>query len=76
MGKVKHYQPEGFSKRLYDSWLYSGVELTELAKRTGVSRSTVYGYIYCGVNPNFSAIAKIAKVLNVSLDYLAFEKQV
>lgn len=69
---VKHNQPVGLNTRLYDAWLKSGLEITELSKKSGVARSSVYGYLYNGQCPNITSIAKIARVLGVSLDYLVY----
>lgn len=73
---VKHIQPEEFSKRLYDTYIKSGLEVSAIAKRTGLSRSSVYGYMYYGITPHINALAKLCKVLNVSADYLLFGKDV
>lgn len=75
MGSVHQYPPTGFSERLYDTWLKSGLEITELSRKSGVSRTSVYCYIYNGIAPNISALAKLCKVLNVSADYLLFGKE-
>ena len=69
---VKHYQPVGFSKRLYDAFVTSGLDVTEISKRTGISRSSVYGYMYYGITPNIKALIALCVVLKVSSDYLLF----
>lgn len=69
---VKHMQPEGFSQRLYDTYIASGLEVTKISERTGISRSSVYGYMYYGITPHINALAKLCKVLNVTSDYLLF----
>lgn len=72
---VKHYQPEGFSARLYESYIKSGLEITEISKRTKMARSSVYGYMYYGITPNITALAKLCVVLNIDADYLLFGKE-
>jgi DNA-binding phage protein len=76
MSQTKHYQPIGFNTRLHDTYIKSGLEVTEIAKKTGIARATVYGILYYGQTPNISTIAKIAKLLNVSLDYLVYGEEV
>lgn len=76
MGKIKHYQPIGFNTRLHDAYIKSGLEITEIAKKTGIGRSTIYGILYYGQTPNVTIIGKIAKLLNVSLDYLVYGEEV
>lgn len=72
MSSVKHYPPKGFTERLYQTWLKADIEITELSKRTGISRSSVYGYIINGETPNITALARLCTALNVSADYLLF----
>lgn len=76
MGKIKHYQPIEFNTRLHDAYIKSGLEITEIAKKTGISRSTIYGILYYGQTSNVTTIGKIAKLLNVSLDYLVYGEEV
>ena len=73
--RVKHYQPEGFSNRLHEVFIKSNLEVTEISKRTGMSRSSVYGYLYYRITPNIVNMAKLCKVLGVSADYLLFGKE-
>ena len=75
MCSIKHYPPEGFTERLYRSFLKSGLEITQVSNMTGLARSSVYSYILDGVSPNVSALAKLCKVLGVSADYLLFGKR-
>jgi len=72
---VKQYQPEEFSTRLHEAYIKSGLEITEISKRTKIARSSVYGYMYYGVTPNITALAKLSTLLNVSADYLLFGKE-
>lgn len=72
MSSVKHYPPQGFTERLYGTWLKSGIEITELSRRSGVSRTSLYAYLYEGYSPNATSLASLCKVLKVSADYLLF----
>ena len=69
---VKHNQPVGFFERLYDVYMKSGLEVTEISKRTGIARSSVYGYLYYGITPNITALFKLCIIFNTSADYLLF----
>lgn len=69
---TKHNVPRGFQHRLYDAWISSGLSLTELGRRTGLSRSCLYAYILGGSTPNITSFAKICAELHVSSDYLLF----
>ena len=75
MSSVKQYPPVGFSERLYNAWVNSGLDLTELSRRSGVARSSLYYYMYDGVSPNISVFARICKVLKVSSDFILFGKE-
>lgn len=52
-------------------------KLTELSNRSAICRAaglhetTISGWIYCETVPQIDTAFKIAKVLNVSLDWLA-----
>lgn len=72
MASVKHYPPEGFTKRLHQAWIDSDMEITQLSNITGISRSSVYAYIIDGCVPNATALASMCKALDVSADYLLF----
>lgn len=68
----KYMPPKGFQERLYRSFIESGVKLTDLSRDTGISRSSIYCYFYNGATPNTVTLARIARSLNVSLDWLVF----
>lgn len=68
----KHYAPEGFGDRLYDAFMHSEKTVTEIANATGISRSSVYAYIYNNVPPNISNFAALCSALHVSADWLLF----
>lgn len=76
MGSVKHYPPEGFTERLYETVLKSGLEITEISRKTGIPRTSVYCYVLNGTVPNVTVLAKMCKLLGVSADYLLFGEEV
>lgn len=75
MAKSKHYSPEGFSERLRDLWLISGLTQKQIAKQIGYERKSVRAWIYGDYVPNILALARLCSVFNVSADYLLFGKE-
>lgn len=69
---VKHYQPIGFSERLYNAWIASGIDLADLSRRTGIRPNGLYGYMYYGTTPNITYLGRLCEALKVSADYLLF----
>lgn len=67
--------PIGFTDRLYDSFLKSGISFMDAYRKTGISYSTLHSYIYYGSCPNATALAKMCKLFGVSADYLLFGKE-
>lgn len=62
----------GFAENLRDELEYQGIQVKELAERTGLSINTLNKYRPGSiVTPTVENALKIAKVLNVSLDFLA-----
>ena len=60
-----------FSERLARELALSQMTLTELARQTQISRSTLYTYLSGRSEPTLTTAAEIAKAFGVSLDYLA-----
>ena len=61
----------GFAENLRDELEYQGMQVKELAEKTGLSINTLNKYRPGStVVPTVDNAAKIAKTLNVSLDYL------
>lgn len=65
-------QEEWVGRRLKMAMAYRKVGSKELARLSGVNRQTVWRYSYGHVSQQLGPMAAMAKVLNVSLDYLAF----
>ena len=62
----------GFAENLRDELEYQGMQVKELAEKTGLSINTLNKYRPGStVVPTIDNAQKIANVLNVSLDYLA-----
>lgn len=61
----------GFKERLREEIEYRGILIKELSAAAGISNSTFLSYIDArGVLPNVETAVKIAKALNVSVEYL------
>lgn len=75
MPKRKRYQPEGFSGRLRELWLASGLTQLQIAERIGWDRKSVIGWIYGERIPDVLAFARLCRLFNVSADYLLFGKE-
>ena len=60
-----------FAKNLEREIEKSGSNLTEVAKKSGVSVATLSRILSAQVNPSFANMVKIATALNMSLDKLA-----
>lgn len=59
-----------FSRRLIELMEEQNMTQTELAKRIGTTNVTISRYVNCERKPRIEIVAKIAYVLNTSLDYL------
>lgn len=68
----KQYPPPGFTERLRDAILSSGMMITEIAEQTKLSRPLIYSYAYDGVVPSTTSLYKLCLVLHISADYLLF----
>lgn len=67
---MKHKVVGGLSERIRETILASDVDITIAAKRMGISRSLLYGYMYYDVTPNAINLMKLAIWFNVSADWL------
>lgn len=61
---------EGFAERLNEAIWASDMDISEICRRTGISRSCMWSYRYTATMPPSGNLAKIAVVLGVSADYL------
>ena len=62
----------GFRENLKSELAYRGMLVKELAKKTGMSRHTLDNYLNVREHtPTLDAAVKIAKALQVSVEYLA-----
>ena len=72
----KRRPPEGFGKRLKESYLKSGYSLYDIERLIGVNHSNFLSYINGDMAPTIINFARICELLNVSADYLLFGKEV
>lgn len=61
---------DSFKKRVKDIMQNKGLKQSDLAKMTGIAEATISRYCNGRRTPNIKALVKIAKILNVSTDYL------
>lgn len=61
---------EGFGDRLQKAIWDKDMSNEEVVRKTKISRSCLYGYVSAGMMPNCNNLIKLAKLLEVSTDYL------
>lgn len=72
---ITYHLRMSFAENLRDELEYQGIQVKELAEKTGLSINTLNKYRPGStVLPTIDNALKIAQVLNVSLDYLATGK--
>ncbi|MDE5580134.1 MAG: helix-turn-helix domain-containing protein [Treponemataceae bacterium] len=72
---ITYHLRMSFAENLRDELEYQGMQVKELAEKTGLSINTLNKYRPGSkVVPTIDNALKIARVLNVSLDYLATGK--
>ncbi len=72
MSFITYYWRMSFAENLRDELEYQGMQVKELAEKTGLSINTLNKYRPGSkVVPTIDNALKIARVLKVSLDYLA-----
>lgn len=59
-----------FLNRVRNELDYMGLSQKELAEKTGISVNTIRGWFSKNLTPDVVAAVKVAKVLNVSVEYL------
>lgn len=64
------YQVDGLRDRLEEAIFASGMDLTEISKRSGISRTLIWSYRFDGKQPSCYSLVRLAKTLNVSTDWL------
>lgn len=65
----KKYIPES-GKRMQDVINEKNINLTQMSKVTGISRSTIYSFVYNGTDISSLKLAKLCDYCNVSTDYI------
>jgi transcriptional regulator with XRE-family HTH domain len=67
---MRRYVVNGLSKRLRQAVADSYLSLEDIRIRTGISRSCLWYYLTNEKNPSIYSLTQLAKVLNVSTDWL------
>lgn len=58
------------NQKIEDAIWESGLDLNDICKRAGISRSMLWEYRFNAITPSAKALAGLAIALNVSTDYL------
>ena len=67
---MRRYIVDGLSKRLRQAVADSFLSIESISNKTGISRSCLWYYLTNEKNPSVYSLAQLAKVLNVSTDWL------
>ena len=70
MEKKPHPMVKGFGERLQQAIWDSDMDISEICRRSGVSRTMLYHYRYHMTQPTAWAVAALAKTLRVTSDKL------
>lgn len=68
--KGKRIKLEGFTERLNKAINNSGMDVSVIGRKAGISRGMLYKYQYEMAMPTVGSLAKLSMVLNVSADWL------
>lgn len=60
----------GSGKRFLQAAIDKNISLSEVSRRSGVGRTTLFGFIYDGRDLSSLRLAKICGVVGVSMDYV------
>ena len=61
---------EGFNERFEQALFSCGMDLSEISRKSGVSRSIIWSYRFNGIMPNSYNLARLADTMKVSTDWL------
>lgn len=64
------YQVDGLRDRLEDAIFSSGMDISEISRKSGVSRNLLWAYRFDNKQPSCYSLMRLAKTLNVSTDWL------
>lgn len=68
MREVKYIADCG--KRMLDELNDKNISITTMSRATGLSRTTIYEFVFNGRNTNSNALAKMCAYVGVSADYI------
>lgn len=74
-GIKKQYSMYDAGQRLMRKIIDNNLTITDIAKRCGVSRSTIYSFVYDGIDISSCRLAKLCRCVGVSTDYILGIKQ-
>lgn len=65
ISKNKPYLPDNFNAIFSEAIRNTGLSITELEKKTGVSRNSIYRYMNCGDKPTRKTLDKLKVIVNI-----------
>lgn len=68
----QNYPPEGFSDRLKETILKSGMGVYDIARLSNIKPQNIYHHMNGVATPSLTSFVHLCAVLNVSADYLLF----
>ena len=60
----------GSGDRVMEEILKKNISITDISKATGISRSTIYGFVYNNIDISSARLAKICAYIGISTDYV------
>lgn len=67
---MKVYRTPDCGKRMQDILNAKNIDITEMSRKTGVSRTAIYNFVYNGIDTSSMRLAKICAYCGVSIDYI------
>ena len=69
-GQKQQYRMVEAGHRFMETLLQSNITITDISRRTGITRGAIYSFIYDGVDISSCRLAKICSCVGVSTDYI------
>lgn len=66
---VSFHLPDA-GRRMRDAIIEKNIDITQVARQTGMSRNTIYYFLYNGTDISSARLMKLCTVVGVSSDYI------
>lgn len=66
---VSFHLPDA-GRRMRDVIIEKNIDITQVARQTGMSRNTIYYFLYNGTDISSARLMKLCTVVGVSSDYI------